>query len=271
MLTRKSLLLAGLACSCLGIAAFADDAIPDQPTVDLRLGAFILSDVQTVFRLDARGLPPGTDLDFADNLGGDSSLSVFRFDGSWNFHGRHGLDAAWYDIDQKAQTVLSKTIEYNGQTYTIGATVQSRFRTNFYKVTYHYTFYKRERHEVSGLLGAHIMKVYTSIGLANTGSLESFSVTAPLPSFGLAWKAAWTERFSTRASLQYFGISYDEGRYSGQFTDLMATAEYTIGHGAGLGLGYNRFDLKLDLAKGIHNLNMHYAYNGLLAYVFARF
>jgi hypothetical protein len=271
-----------LASPVLAVAADEPTATPmttpvvGQPTMDLRLGAFVLSNIDTSLTLTKSG-GPGSTLDFSEGLGGESSLSVFRADASWNISGRHGLDASWYDIARSGHVTLATSFVYGGTTYNVGADVNSRFATNFYKVAYSYAFYKKERHEVTGLIGLHIMNIDNSISVVGTGNIsgagtvEKFSVTAPLPTFGLAWKATWTDRLTTRMSLQYFGISLDEGTYSGHLTDFLAAAEYRLTARSGLGLGYNRFDLEANFKEGPLNLKLDYNFNGLLAYCFVRF
>jgi hypothetical protein len=239
--------------------------------VEVRLGAFLLSNVTTRLQLNSAQGQIGSNLDFAGALGGDTAVNVFRADANWAISGPHGVDASWFDIDLRGQRTLSADIAFGDEIYHVGATLESRFRTNVYKLAYSYTFHRDERHEFTGLIGAHIMNFQASIRAVNVGQLEQFSVTAPLPSFGLAWRARWTDRFNTRVSLQYFGISLNEDKYSGHFTDFLAAAEYRITSRWGVGAGYNRFDLNGNFRAGSYKLSAKYGYNGLLAYVFASF
>src|SRR6185503_14731733 len=157
--------------------------------------------------------------------------------------------------------------DFGDHTYPINSTISSQFRTNIYKISYQYTWHRDEKHEFTALLGLHIMRFSTSLSATGVGSTEGFSVTAPLPSFGLGWRAKWTDRFSTRASVQYFGISLEGGKYSGHFTDVLIAGEYAIWQSGGIGVGYNRFDLSAEL-KQTRKLTVDYSYNGLMAYVF---
>jgi hypothetical protein len=252
-------------------SATAVTEITEPTTLDLRLGAFLLSGVNTQFQLSNSTGAIGSNINFANTLGGDTSVSVFRADATWAISGKHGLDFSWYDIDLRGRRALSADVVYNGQTYTLGTTVESRFRTNVYKLSYGYTFHREGRHEITGLLGAHIVNFQTSLSATSLGKFDLFSVTAPLPSFGLAWKARWSDRLNTRLSLQYFGISLQDDKYSGHFTDFLAATEYRFTDRMGVGAGYNRFDLNADLKSGSHKLNAKYAYNGLLVYLFANF
>ena len=194
------------------------------PENELRLGGFLVSGVTTRIQLGTAQGSVGSQINFADMLGGDTSVSVFRADARWGISGPHSLEASWYDLDLHGHRTLTANLTFGGKDYMLGTTVDSRYRTNVYKLVYGYAFYRDARHEVTGLVGAHIMQVQTSISATSLGQFENFSATAPLPSFGVAWKARWTDLFSTRLAVQYFGLSLEKGKYSGHFNDVFAAA-----------------------------------------------
>jgi hemolysin activation/secretion protein len=270
---RLAVVAAGLLLTA-AVATAADAPVLTEATntrYEIRLGAFALSDINTSLRLDGSNGSIGSDIGVADRLGGDTKLNVFRADGSMVISGNHGIEFSWYDLNVRGDKVIDTSINWGDTVYPVNAEIKSQFRTNVYRLAYTYTFHRDQRHEFSGLLGVHLMNFQTSLEAVNLGKAERVSATAPLPSFGLAWRARWTERFSTRASLQYFGISLEEGKYSGHFTDALATAEYRFSKSWGVGGGYNRFDLSGAFKPGKLKLTMDFTYNGFLLYAFARF
>lgn len=248
--------------------ATSPSVAPDRS--DLRLGAFALSDVNVRFRLSSPSNPAGTDLDFARDLGGERSISVFRADATWNLVGRHSLDAAWYDVDLRGLRALSFNVQFGDRNYTVGTTVSSRMRANVYKLSYGYAFLQRGRHEIRGLLGVHVMRLETDLATSGGAIAERYEITAPLPSLGLEWKANWTDRLSTRVSAQYFGLA-TENDSSGHFIDALAALEYRFTEHTGLGGGFNRFKLSADFRSNGRVFAADYSYNGVLAYGFVRF
>lgn len=242
-----------------------------DPDIDLRLGAFALSSVNTTLRLDAPNGSLGTSVNLADKLGANQTLSVFRADADWDISGPHGIEASWYDIALKGTKQIDTSIAWGNQVFPVNTTIITRFSTNVYKLAYSYTFHHDAKNEFTGLFGFHIMQFKASLGTSDLGQVQRFSVTAPLPSFGLAWRAHWTDRISTRVSMQYFGISLESGKYSGHLTDFLASAEYRFTKVFGLGAGYNRFDLTGAFKPNNLKLSVSYSYNGLLLYAFARF
>jgi hypothetical protein len=240
----------------------------------VRLGAFALTDINiSISATPVSASIPGTSIDFVDVLGGDRTLTVFRADASWRFWRGNGIDFSWYDIDMRGRRTINAEIRFGDRVYPINSTIDSRVRTNIYKFDYSYTFRRDKPHQFSALIGAHIMRVQTSLSASGSmfQSEESFSATAPLPSFGLGWKARWTDRFSSQVIVQYFGISLEEDKYSGHFVDFLAAAQYRFSQRFGIGAGYNLFKLNAQFKGKRLILDFDQGYNGLLTYLFAEF
>jgi hypothetical protein len=245
------------------------EAFPNEKFT-LRLGAFLVTDIDTTIGLRTDGGMGGDIISFGDTLGGETSVNVFRADADWYVSGPHLVQGAWYDINLTGHRTISREIEWGDEVFPINATVDSEFRTQIYKLSYGYTFHRSQKHEFTGLIGAHVMSLETSLAATNLGKVERFDVTAPLPAFGLGWTAHWTPRFQTRAVVQYFGISYED-KIEGQFIDLLLAAEYRINKNFSAGVGYNYFDLDVDAHRGPLTLSLTNSYNGFLIYLGAHF
>ncbi len=247
------------------------ETLPKPDPWDLRLGAFLVTDANTDFRLGTVNGEHGTEISFADNLGGETSVTVFRGDADWHFSGPHQLSASWYNIDLTGHRPIDIDITWGDRHFEAHTDIRSEFRTQIYKLSYGYTFLRGERHEITALIGAHVMTLSTSLSATGVGGTEGFKVTAPLPAFGVGWRARWTDRISTTASVQYFGISLEDNKYSGHFTDVLLAGEYRVSRHWGLGAGYNRFELKADFKRDPLVLSVLDKYNGFLIYVAAHF
>lgn len=255
----------------------ADDAaavpVEEADTVSLKLGMFMVTDINTKLSLRTDSGGGGTLIDFGDTLGGETSADIFRFDVNWTIKGPHHLLGSWYDINLDGHRVIDRQINWGDQTYPVNATVDSSFDTSIYKISYGYTFRRGQMHEYSALVGLHVMRLGTRLSLAgssSSASTEGFDVTAPLPAFGLAWTAHWTDRIQTQAIIQYFGISLDD-KIEGHFMDFLVSAEYRLSKHFSLGAGFNRFDLDVDATRGPLTLSLENTYNGFLLYVGAHF
>lgn len=275
LLALASLLLAGQAQSAEPAAAepvpasFPREAFPETK-LSLRLGAFLVTNIDTTISLTTDGGLGGEIIDFGDTLGGETSVNVFRIDADWYVAGPHLVQGAWYDINLTGHRTIDRDIEFGDETFPINATVDSQMRTNIYKLSYGYTFHRGQRHELTGLIGVHVMSLETGLSATNLGRVERFEVTAPLPAFGIGWTAHWTPRFETRAIVQYFGISVDD-KIEGNFVDVLLAAEYRLNKHFSVGAGYNYFDLEVDAHKGPLNLGVSDKYDGFLVYVGVHF
>lgn len=238
---------------------------------EVRLGAFMVTNIETTLDLETKGGRTNRLVDFVDTLGGESSATVFRADASWRFADAHSINASWFDIDLRASRRLTLDVEFGDEVFPVGTDVVSRFRTNVYKLDYSYSFWRTPEHEVSGMIGGHVVLLDSSITARSLSLEEDFATTAPLPVLGLAWQARWTPRLSTRLAVQLFQLSLDEGKYDGQLSDFLLAAEYKLREQVGVGLGFNRFDLKVEMFEGPFRLELRHAYNGVLLYGFMRF
>jgi hypothetical protein len=243
---------------------------PSDHNSEIRLGGFLISDIGIKLGLSTISGSRAGEIDFADVLGGDTTLNVFRADARWNFKGGHGLDFSWYDIDLQGHRTIDRTIDFGDQEFPINTNVDSRVRTNIYKVSYGYTFWREKPHSLTALIGAHITRIQTKLSAASINRESEFNATAPLPTIGLGWNARWTDKLTSRVVVQYFGVSL-ESKYSGHLVDSLAVVQYRLTRNFGLGTGYNRFDMNAEFEGRFLRLEFKHNYSGWLAYGFVEF
>jgi hypothetical protein len=242
----------------------------DDDRFTLRAGAFLLSGVKVTLGLDGSGGQIGDEINLEEDLGGDDHLSIFRADAEWRFARRHRVGLSWFDIDQQTTHTLSRDIEWGDETFPVNATVETQFRTMVSKLNYGYTFYSKGRHELTGLIGAHITKFEAGLSAPNLGRTEGVNATAPLPVIGLEWKAQLSDRLTTRISYEYFGISIDS-KYSGSLSDFLVILDYRLGSNWYIGGGYNRYVLRASVESERLELTARHSYNGLIAFISTSF
>ena len=124
---------------------------------------------------------------------------------------------------------------------------------------------RRDNFELTGTAGIH----YTDQSLAlsaniNDGEVtrhvkQEGSVAIPLPVFGglFLWHVAGD--FWADFSGQWFALSIDQ--YDGSVTDLKADVIWQPNKWVGIGVGYNRFniDVNVDSSKFLGKLNWEYS------------
>jgi hypothetical protein len=246
---------------------------PDADKFDIRLGGFALQDIKTSMRLDGSNGQIGDNVDFEKTLGGDDNLTVFRVDADWRFAPKHRVQFAYFDIDMSASKTLSANINWGDDVYPVNARVDSGLRTSVYKLNYAYSFYRNQNHEVAGQIGAHITKIEAFIGLPSAGKKEGGDVTAPLPVIGLEWKAKLGEKWFSQVSYQYFGVSLEDDKYSGDLSDFLAVVNYRLSRHWYVGGGFNRYVLNAELQGTNKKLKftLKHEYNGFILHLGANF
>jgi hypothetical protein len=249
-------------------AADAPDVLSDP--FQLSLGSFNL-DTDTRVRLDG-DLNTGTYVDWENTFGGGDTTR-FRVDGQWRFADRHKVRFMWFNTSRSKSSTLDEEIDWGDETFPVNATVDAEFDFDVYELAYEYAFLRRDTYELSGTFGVHYTELSLSLAAeasSSGGSLESDiqeegSVDAPLPVIGL--RALWQlpHHFWVDAQAQYFALSIDE--YDGSLQDYKLMVNWQPKTWLGIGLGYNRFQVDVDVDSSRFNGSLDWTYSGpMLSY-----
>ena len=267
-----------LALTLLPVSAQAASGVsvstsPDADKFDIRLGGFALQNIKSTLRLDGSNGQIGDTVDFVKTLGGDDNLTVFRVDGEWRFAAKHRVQVAYFDIDMTATKTLTGAIKWGDQVYPVNAKIDSELRNTVYKLNYAYSFYRNPNHEIAAQIGAHVTRIEANIGVPALGKKEGSSVTAPLPVIGLEWKAKLSEKFLSQVSYQYFGVSLENDKYSGDLSDFLAVVSYRLSRHWYVGGGFNRYVINAEVkgSKTALKLTMKHEYNGFILHLGTNF
>jgi len=241
----------------------AEEPLPDR--FMLRFGGYLVSNAETVARLDANAAPVGAYIDFSDDLGGDTSNTVLRLDGLYRFNNKHALGFSWYSLDFEGTRELNRDINWGDQTFPINARVDSELKFDVYKVNYQYSLFHNQEAELGVSAGLHVMRFNAAISSSRSGKSQEEGVTAPLPVFGLFGDYKFTPRFSAYFNYQFFAISYDD-KIKGGLQDFLVGLEYRVVKNVALGAAYNRFAAKVESKEDATTLNVDTTWNGALLY-----
>lgn len=257
-----------------GATAMAADEPPNILTdpFQLSLGTFVLnSDTEVRFDGDTS---IGTPVDWENTFGGGDQTR-FRIDGHWRFgdSGRHKARFMWFNASRDGSSTLDEEIEFGGEVFPVNVKVKSEFSFDIYELSYEYALLKREDYEVAASIGVH----YTSLSAAlsakaatSNGTLagdieREGNVDAPLPVIGLRGLWALPHDFFVDAGAQFFALSIDE--YDGNLQDYRVMVTWQPKKWLGIGLGYNRFSVDVDVDGDKFNGSLDWTYSGpLLSY-----
>jgi hypothetical protein len=260
------LLIALLGGLC-GPAALAEDS-PNllDDTFMASLGVFIL-DSKTTVRLDGPSGEVGTNFDWEEGFGG-SDGSRFRIDGAWRFADRHKVRAMWFNFSRERSAVFDREVEWGDATFPIGATIDGKLEFDIYELAYEYAFLRRENLELSGSFGLHLAKfgagmsaeVDTGGGSGTVEIGDEGDLNAPLPVFG--GRAIWriSGDFWLDAMVQFFALEYEN--VDGRLIDSRIGVLWQPKDWGGIGIGYNRFDIDVDVARSRYHGKLEWVYDG---------
>jgi hypothetical protein len=243
----------------------ADSHLDDR--FSLSPGIFIASrDTDT--RLDGT-TEDGTDLDFEGDLGLDSSTSVFRLDGYYRFNSRHRLDLSVFDFSRDGSKRIQEDIQWGDYFFNIDTVVKVDDNLTIYKAAYTYSFLQREQGYIGASVGLHVLDTRVSLSIKGLGDGDRGEVTAPLPVIGLRGQYDFGNRWTFRASSEFFFVEIDD--VEGSLTDLYAGFDFAINDTVSIGLGLNSVILDVEAANSGFSGTLESRYTGGLLFLMFNF
>ena len=213
----------------------------------------------------------GTNVDFTQTLGGDTSTDAFRIDALYRFNERHAIGFSWYRVGLSGDKNLNQSIQIRDNVIEAGAATQTSLSFNTYRLLYNYSFYRNDKVELAVSPGLYMMK--TNFNFAGQGTINNTpgsvvivnqQLTVPLPSIGLVANYNITPKLQFQSRYDVFYLSI--GNYAGSMFEFYAGLEYRIVQHFAMGAAYDR--LQADLrGNGHEGFSADFSYN--LAYVYA--
>lgn len=241
-----------------------------QDPWQLSLAGFVVdSDTEVSLNGDTQ---TGSKVDW-DNTFGGGDVTRFRIDGQWRFAERHKARFMWFNSSRSRSRTLEEEIDWGDETFPVNAKVDGEFNFDVYELAYEYAFLRRDTYEVSASIGLHYTdlslslaaKASSSGGTLTADIKEDASVGAPLPVIGLRGLWQLPHDFWVEAHAQFFALSIDE--YDGDLQDYKIMVTWQPKKWLGIGLGYNRFAVNVDVDADRFNGSLDWTYQGpMLAY-----
>lgn len=240
----------------------------------ISLGTFI---VGTNTKLQVNGNDVGDEIDLEETFG-NKDQNRFRVDGYWRFADRHKLRFLWFDWNTTRSRRLKEDFVFDDVLYEADATIELSDSFEVYELAYEYAFLRREKYELTGTIGIHYtdfavnLKAKLDVNGEPVGKGEadaSADIGAPLPVIGvrLLWNLG--RNFWVDGSAQFFALSY--GDYDGNLQDYRVGLTWQPRKWMGVGVGFNAFDVNVDVDKDRFNGSLDWTYYGPMIYYNASF
>ena len=241
--------------------AVAQSELDDRFSISL--GAFF-TDRDTDTRLDSNVLGAGTEINFEDDLGLESSDLVFRIDGHYRFSQKHRANYSIFDLSRNSSAVLQRDIQYGDEIFLLDTVVNTNFDLRIYKLEYTYSLVQRDSGYLGVSFGLHMGDSTINLGAQNLGQSEVSTITAPLPVIGLRGEYEITDRMTLSASGEFLVVEIDD--VNGSLVDLYLDINFQIVEHLALGLGFNSVDINVDAQKTDFAGSLDWRYDGALLF-----
>ena len=261
-----------LALSAAPLAAKGPD--PQKDRFNLSFGSYLMS-FDTTAQLSPEG-GVGTAIDMEGVLGLDDRRTDFRLDGYWRFSPRHRLDFGLFYDGRNGSRTLDQEIVWNDVTYDVGATLDSKFTTQYLKLAYRFAMVRDDRAEV-GVSGG-LATIRLAAELAGDGTIvengvpspvqfvrEKKDVLAPVPVVGLYGSFVIREGVFFRGSLEF--LSFSTSGVTGSLSDSRLAVDWYFTERWGLGLGLSRVRIKYEDEEADPQVDLTSSFGGALFYV----
>jgi hypothetical protein len=114
-------------------------------------------------------------------------------------------------------------------------------------------------------IGLHVLDTTVSLAVQDFGQGDAGEITAPLPVIGFRGQYDFSERWSFRASSEFFFIKFDN--VLGSLTDLQASLDFAINKTFSIGLGVNSVVFDVDASDSGFSGEMESRYTGGLLFL----
>jgi len=218
----------------------------------------------------------GTNVDFTNTLGGNSSTDAFRLDGLYRFNDRHAIGLSWYRAGLHGDKTLNQQIQIEDQIIGANATTQTSLTFDIWRLLYNYSFYHNDQVELGISPGLYVMKIKFNLAaqgaisinggapVAGSSTVITEQVTLPLPSVGVIANYNITPKLQFQSRFDFFYLTVNQ--YSGSMFETYLGLEYRLLKHFSMGAAYDRLIAGLK-GSGDDGLDANFGYN--LTYVYA--
>jgi hypothetical protein len=279
-------LLAAAVVAVLLAASASAPARADSPTEGLLNDRFVLSvggfAVTSSINASLLGTANTSEqsIDFDKQFGTDADQTRWRGEVLWRITPTQHVRLSYFSSDVALTRSIDKDLPWGDYTFKASAQVAAETKFRVYELNYEFAFLRRPTYEIVAIAGIHLddltLKLSGNASLTidtPTGAVEeaavytatSHSVPAPLPVVGVRGDWAVSPHVYLDASGKIFSLSYQG--IDGNWSELRAGATWMFSEHFGVGVGYDRFAVHVNVAKASFNGRLNWGYQGLLIYL----
>jgi hypothetical protein len=165
---------------------------------------------------------------------------------------------AYTPIKYEGDTLLTRTIVFNGQRYTVGLPVTSELDWKIFRFGIEYDFIARSR----GFFGVILEGKYTDMDVMLTAPLinEFTHVKVPIPTIGAIGRVYVAKNVAITGELTGLKLTIDED--TGRYVEFDVNGLFNINRYVGVQGGYRMLSLEYAIEDDLGNLDLNGFYFG---------
>ena len=172
----------------------------------------------------------------------------------------HKFRASFVTFSYDAETIITRTIVFQGRTLNIGAPATADIKWNLYKFGYEWDFVSRERGFFGLIADLKYNKVEASIDSPALTSAAATDVTAPVPTIGVIGRGYLAPAVSITG--EFSGLNLSPGDDQLKFWDFDLYGTVTFGRNVGIQGGYRSVVADYIIDEDTGDLKMKGLYFG---------
>jgi len=172
----------------------------------------------------------------------------------------HKFRTSFVTFDYNAETIIARTIIFQGRRFTIGVPATADIKWNLYKFGYEWDFVSLERGFVGFIADLKYNKVQASIDSPALTSAATTDVTAPVPAIGIIGRGYLGPAVSITG--EFTGLSLTRGDDEGKFFDFDLYGTVSMGRNFGVQGGYRSLVVDYVVDEDTGRLKMKGLYFG---------
>lgn len=260
----RAMVFAASAMAGLGAASAAHaQAMDDKYWIEATAHFPRIDTSATVSRPGA----PGTEIDLESDLDMDKRETVPAVYAGARLWDRWVITGEYFRLDRDGSRALSRDIVFDGDTFAASATVDSKMKSDVYRLTINYIFLRREQWELGAGLGMHATKFDLRLsGAVRVGAAGLQSDTrrkdflAPQPTIGVFGVYQPTPKIVINGRVEYLSVTV--GDYGGGITNAQASVAWRATDMVQVGAGWRYVAYDLDVKKSRYEANLDYNFSG---------
>lgn len=237
----------------------------------LTAGSFF---AEAEFEASASGTVAGNtrEVDLEGNLGLGDSDDLFMGELGWQFGEKWGMALQYFRSSRSASKVLDETVEWQGETYDVGAQIDAGTTFEITRLFFARQFRDRGPHSLRLGAGLHLLGLSAEIsGQARiddmTTEFRRAAATAdvPIPNIGAWYRYSPNDRWLFNLRVDWLSASIDN--YSGGIWNVLGGVNFRIWDHFGVGAAYEFFQISGDLTEDNWHGSIESTYSGPYLYL----